>query len=167
MKEIPLDYSQIYIQENIRLTQEYMDYIADYKHGLSITTFSIPGTMAIILTPIFFFCFYESIDHKVRTFLYLLIGIFTVLYILYRWAYSCDLKLWEKDIKNGKNKLTSIVLYRNDDDEYSLTFAAWNKKETNIRLIVTKEEYLRYSVGTKVVVTYLKYRKDVLSIHEL
>ncbi|MBP2618773.1 hypothetical protein [Chryseobacterium jejuense] len=72
---------------------------------------------------------------------------------------------WKKDIENGKNRLKSIIIpkHKTENDEYILTFAGCNNEE-KIRLPVEKKVYYEYETGTKVMVTYLKYSKEVLSL---
>jgi len=71
---------------------------------------------------------------------------------------------WKKDKLNGKNRLTSVVIGR-DKTEYAeyLTFSGRFKNE-KIRIEVKQEDYNRYKIGSKVIVTYLKFSKMALDI---
>lgn len=74
---------------------------------------------------------------------------------------------WKKDKLNGKNKLTSVVIKRDKTEhaEY-LTFSGPFKNE-KIRIEVKPEDYDRYQIGSKVIVTYLKFSKQALEIADL
>lgn len=71
---------------------------------------------------------------------------------------------WKKDKLNGKNKLTSVVINRDKTEhaEY-LTFAGPFRNE-KIRIEVKQEDYNHYKIGSKVIVTYLKFSKKALEI---
>ncbi|MDR6783351.1 hypothetical protein ABIE26_000161 [Pedobacter africanus] len=69
---------------------------------------------------------------------------------------------WRKDKSSGKNRLSTVVVDRDKTEhaEY-LTFEGPAHK---IRIEVDLEDYQRYPVGSKVLVTYLKFSKKALNI---
>ena len=73
---------------------------------------------------------------------------------------------WKKDIANGKNKLSSVIIsHHTTEYEHMITFAGPHKGE-KIRMPVKKEDYDHFKIGTKVHVIYLKYSKEVLVLSE-
>lgn len=69
---------------------------------------------------------------------------------------------WKKDKSSGKSRLSTVVVDRDKTEhaEY-LTFEGPAGK---IRIEVDLEDYQRYPVGSKVLVTYLKFSKKALNI---
>lgn len=69
---------------------------------------------------------------------------------------------WKKDKSSGKSRLSTVVVDRDKTEhaEY-LTFEGPTGK---IRIEVDLEDYQRYPVGSKVLVTYLKFSKKALNI---
>lgn len=71
---------------------------------------------------------------------------------------------WRKDKLQGKNRLVSVVVDpdKTEHAEY-LTFLGPADNE-KIRIEVDLEDYHRYPVGSKVIVTYLKFSRKALEI---
>ncbi|MCT2562876.1 hypothetical protein [Chryseobacterium herbae] len=169
MAENSIDYSQIKLQENIPLTEEERNTIAVQKQDFFK---HVPGVLLLVIILMVLMACYLLKDefHDFKYYHYLLfLGIALMLYAFFygimHLVYFYSVKNWEKDIQNGKNKLTSIIISRHktENDEYIITFSGRNRKE-KIRLPVSKDDYLGYNVGTKVVVVYLKYSKTVISL---
>ena len=99
----------------------------------------------------------------------LLIGIAVIFYLFFyliQWfIYQYFKGKWKKDIENGKNRLKSIVIskHKTEGNEYIITFTGCHKGD-NIRLPVEKTDYFQYEIGARVMVTYLKYSKEVLTL---
>lgn len=70
---------------------------------------------------------------------------------------------WKKDKVIGKNRLVSVVVDRDKTEhgEY-LTFAG--PEHEKIRIEVDLEDYQRYPLGSKVLVTYLKFSRKAIDI---
>ncbi|HCA06772.1 hypothetical protein [Chryseobacterium sp.] len=172
MAKTSIDYSQIELQEHIPLTEEEINSIADQKQDFFK---HVPGVLILVILLMVLMACYLLKDkfHDFKYYHYLLFfGITLALYaffygIMYL-VYIYFVKNWEKDIKSGKNRLTSFIIsaHKTENDEYIITFSGRNRKE-KIRLPVSKSDYLNYHVGTKVVVVYLKYSKTVISLKEL
>ncbi|WP_284461380.1 hypothetical protein [Chryseobacterium sp.] len=172
MEKIVVDYSQIHLQENIPLHEEEINNIAAQKKDFFK---NVPASLLVALIMLVLIaCYFLQNDFKnFKYYHYILfIGVVVALYAFFYaliWLiYQYFLRNWKKDIENGKNHLTSIVTSRHktENDEYIMTFAGRNKHE-KIRLPAEREDYHRYEAGTKVVITYLKYSKVILSIHKL
>ena len=78
-----------------------------------------------------------------------------------------DIHNWEKDVRFGKCRLTTVIINR-DKTEYGeyLTFAGPVKKD-KIRIQVQEADYKQYEIGINTIVTYLKYSKEALRIVKL
>ncbi|MCQ9637470.1 hypothetical protein MP477_21170 [Chryseobacterium sp. WG23] len=172
MEKILVDYSQIHLQENIPLHEEEINNIATQKKDFFKNT---PASLLVaLIIMVLIACYFLQNDFKnFKYYHYLLfIGIVLALYAFFYFliwlTYKYYLRNWKKDIETGKNQLTSIVISRHktENDEYMMTFAGRSQHE-KIRLPAEKEDYYRYETGTKVVVSYLKYSKVILFIHEL
>ncbi|PIF43157.1 hypothetical protein CLU96_0061 [Chryseobacterium sp. 52] len=169
MAETSIDYSQIELQEKIPLTEEERNTIAIQKQDFFK---HVPGVLlSVILLMILIACYLLKDEfHDFKYYHYLLffgvaLALYAFFYCMMYLVYTYSVKNWEKDIQNGKNRLTSIIISRHEteNDEYIITFSGRNRKE-KIRLPVSKADYLNYHAGTKVVVIYLKYSKTVISL---
>ncbi|MEY8758815.1 hypothetical protein [Chryseobacterium tongliaoense] len=171
MADISIDYSQIQLQENIPLSEEEINRIAIQKRDFFKDTPGILLAGIIIIALIAAFVLKdEFINFKPYHYVAGICILMTFYFFCYFgiWLiYKYSVKNWEKDIKDGKNQLTSIVTYRHttENDEYIITFAGRHKHE-KIKLPVEKIYYNHYKIGTRVTVTYLKYSKIVLTLNE-
>ncbi|MDW9382893.1 hypothetical protein [Chryseobacterium sp. JV558] len=171
MSDIQTDYPQLQLEENIPLSDEEIQKVETDQRKITQVAPAILGGCTLFVMALSAF-FIKDDFSKFKYYDYILFaGAGLVLlgfaYLMYLLVTRYDRRNWKKDKISGKNKLSSIVI-DSDTTEYGeyLTFAgpAKNKK---IRLLVTQEDYSRYKTGTKVVVTYLKYSKSVISISEL
>jgi hypothetical protein len=160
----------IQLQENIPLSDQDLQHIQIQQRAITRTIPAvIAGCTLFIMLLLSFF-----IKEKFATFTYydyiLLIcgglALFGICYLISFIIIATDTFNWKKDRLYGKNKLRSTVINRDEteDGEY-LTFRGPNNDK--IRIKVSEEDYARYSIGSKIHVTYLKYSKEALEIIEL
>ncbi|EJL67997.1 hypothetical protein [Chryseobacterium populi] len=171
MADTSIDYSQIQLKENIPLSEEELNRIAIQKRDFFKDTPGILLAAIIVIALIASFVLKDEFTnfkfYHYITGISILLVFYSFCYCIIWGIYKYSTKNWEKDIKDGKNKLTSIITYRHktENDEYIITFAGRHKHE-KIKLPVEKAYYDRYPKGTKVIVTYLKYSKVVLTLNE-
>ncbi|WP_347219517.1 hypothetical protein [Chryseobacterium sp.] len=165
-----VDYSKVHLQERIPLTNEEINNLASQKRDFFKDVPGILLAVILIISTLIIFFLRKELGHL--KFYYYILGIVFLIIFYYScyWAiglvYKNSVKNWTRDIENGKNKLTTVILHRHktEDDEYIFTFAGRDKRE-KIRLAIEKDNYSRYKSGDKVIVVYLKYSKTVLSIY--
>lgn len=171
MTKVIIDYSQVHLQENIPLSEEEVNRIARHKRDFS-KDFSgvVLAVMMIIMLMAAYFLKNEFKNFKYYHYI-LFIGVavafYLFFYLIHRLIYQYLKGRWKKDIKNGKNRLKSIIIskHKTEGDEYILTFAGCHKGD-KIRLPVEKTAYYQYEKGARVMVTYLKYSKEVLTLDD-
>lgn len=165
MTEVPIDYNQ----ENIPLTQDELDYICLIKKNIFSNIYIMTFCMLIYTLPLAFYVFYDLLPNKFLMFCLCLL-VFSIMYYIVFWFMYQDYAMdMEKDIEVGKRKLETTILRRDivNTYRYYLTFASQNIKEKDIILLVDKSHYFRYRYGTKVVITYSRHTRQILSIDEL
>ncbi|MEJ5105335.1 hypothetical protein [Chryseobacterium sp. MYb328] len=169
MTKVLIDYSQIHLQENIPLNEEELHRIAIHKRDF-FKDFSGVVLAVIILVMLTGAYFLQNEFKNFKYYHYLLFfGVAVALYLFFllmHWLlYQYFKGRWKKDIQNGKNRLESIIIskHKTEGDEYIITFAGCHKGK-KIMLSVEKTDYDQYEIGTKVMVTYFKYSKEVLSL---
>jgi len=166
-----MDNSEVQLQENIPLSDIDLNYIETQRKAFTktlpivfaICTLFIMGFISLCIKDNFVdFNYYDYILFAGAGF-----AMFGFCYFIGWSLYKYDSYNWKKDIINGKNRLTSVIINR-DKTEYGeyLTFAG-QLKEDKIRLKVRQEDYDHYPIGTKVRVTYLKFSKEALELIEL
>jgi len=167
-----IDYSQIFLQENIPLNEEEINKIADHKKDF-FKDFSGAVIAVIIIVMLMAAFFLQNEFKNFKYYHYILFfGGAVALYLFFaliHWLlYQYFKGRWKKDLENGKNRLSSMVISRHktENDEYMMTFAGRHKGE-KIMLPVEKTVYYQYELGTKVMVTYLKYSKEILSLYPI
>ncbi len=167
MTEFIVEHQQVLLRENIPLDGTEL---AAAEQELVMLK-KLPPLIALIVLPVAaFICW--LIRDKFSTFYYydfiLLAGATVVSYgfvYLIGWLMcKYDTVNIRKDIACGKSKLTSVLINRDKTEhgEY-LTFAG-EEEGSKIRLLVTEEEYTAYAVEMKVIITYLKHSKKLLTI---
>lgn len=171
MSEISKDYPQILLEENIPLSDEEVQRIDEEHRKIAKNTPIILGVCTFLLMAFAAFCIKDTFI-KFKYYEYILfacggLAMFGFVFLISLLVTGTDRRNWKKDKIHGKNKLSSIVIGSDITDygEY-LTLAGPARKD-RIRILVKKEDYSRYKIGTKVVVFYLKYGKTALSIREL
>ncbi|WP_123947411.1 MnhB domain-containing protein [Chryseobacterium pennae] len=169
MTKVLIDYSQIHLQENIPLNEEELNRIAIHKRDF-YKDFSGVVIAVIMIVMIMAGYFLKNEFKNFKYYHYLLfIGVAVALYLFFllmHWLLCQYFKgRWKKDIKNGKNRLESIIIskHKTEGDEYIITFAGCHKGK-KIRLPVEKTDYDQYEMGAKVVVNYFKYSQEVISL---
>lgn len=172
MGKVSIDYSQIQLEENIPLTDSELNNINVQRKGFFKDA---PGILLAVMILIILIACYLLKDEFINFKYYHYILFFCVASALYAFfylimylVYMYFVQNWEKDIRNGKNSLKSIITsqHTTENDEYIFTFSGRNKDE-KIKLPVSKDDYLRYKTGMQVAVVYLKHSKVVLSLEEL
>lgn len=172
MENHQIDSSQIYLQENIPLSEEEIKEMEQvHQVIIRVVAITIVVSMAIMGLIGAFAVKRETLQELgcEDYFAFLCIGVLFFGFC-YFFAWLCAQYFrykWRKDKLNGKNKLTSIVIYR-DKTEHAgyLTFSGPLKNE-KIRIEVKPGDYYRYKIGSKVIVTYLKFTKKALEITDL
>lgn len=169
MRKVLIDYSQIYLQENIPLNEEEVNIIVINKRDF-FKNFSGVVIAVIMLMMLIAAYFLQNEFKNFKYYHYILfiavaIALYLIFLIIHRLIYQYFKGRWKKDIENGKNKLRSVIIskHKTESDEYIITFAGCHKGE-KIRLPVEKKDYDEYDMGTKVTVSYLKYSKKILSL---
>ena len=169
MEDHQIDYSQIRLQENIPLTDEEIK-------QMDTTQKAVMKIVVITMIVALFFMGIIAVLSTKKENLYNLkyddyigfacvgLSLFCFCYLIAWLADKYNKHNWKKDKLNGKNKLTSVVINRDKTEhaEY-LTFAG-SLENQKIRIEVTPADYSRYKVGSKVIVTYLKFSKKALEI---
>ena len=169
MTDHQINNSQIQLQENIPLTDEEIKQMETMlKPVMKIVIITIVIT-ELLMGIIAALCTKKEDLYNLKYYDY--IG-FTVLGLLL-FIICCSIAWladkynkhnWKKDKLNGKNKLTSVVINRDKTEhaEY-LTFVQPFENQ-KIRIEVNPEDYNRYKIGSRVIVTYLKFSKKALEI---
>ncbi|SKD09068.1 hypothetical protein SAMN05660461_4947 [Chitinophaga ginsengisegetis] len=170
MTNIPIDYLQIVLQENIPLSDEEIAHIDKQRREFFKNTTGIlmAGTL-LIMAIAYYFIQNELINFRYYVlFVFAGFAMFSFFYLIVWLTFRNFKKNWEKDIRHGKNKLSSVIISRHktENDEYMLTFAGRHKGE-KFRIPVKKADYYRYETGAKARVTYLKYSKEALELSNL
>lgn len=169
MTDHQIDYSKIRLQENIPLTGEEIKQMDAAQKGF------MKIVLITMIVALFFIGIIAALSVKKETlnnlkyddyvgFAVAGLLIFAFCYFIAWLADQYNKHNWKKDKLNGKYKLTSVVINRDKTEhaEY-LTFAGPLKNQ-KIRIEVTPEDYSRYKVGSKIMVTYLKFSKKALEI---
>lgn len=169
MTKVLIDYSQIYLRENIPLSEEEVNTIATHKRDF-FKDFSGVVIAVIMITTLITAFFLKNEFKNFKYYHYILfiaaaVALYLFFLIIHWLIYQYVKGRWKKDIENGKNRLKSIIIskHKTEGDEYIITFAGCRQGE-KIRLPVEEKDYYQYETGTKVTVTYLKYSKEVLSL---
>ncbi|SDJ88810.1 hypothetical protein [Chryseobacterium jejuense] len=169
MTKVLIDYSQIYLQENIPLSEEEVNMIATHKKDF-FKDFSGVVIAVIMITTLIAAFFLKNEFKNFKYYHYILfiaaaVSLYLFFLLIHWLIYQYVKGRWKKDLENGKNRLKSIIIskHKTEGDEYIITFAGCSKGE-KIRLPVKKKVYDEYETGTKVMVTYFKYSKEVLSL---
>jgi hypothetical protein len=172
MINIPIDYLQIKLQENIPLSDDEIKHIDKQRREFFK---DIPGILlaCTLLIMAIAYYFLQSEFSNFQYYGYILfafagLALFGFFYLMIWLIFIRFKNNWDKDIINGKNKLSSVIVNRHktENDEYIITFAGQHKDE-KIRIPVKKVEYYNYPIGTRVLVTYLKYSNEVLELTEI
>lgn len=165
-----IDYSQIQLQENIPLSDEEIKNLETEQRKTIRIIPVVLGISTFAVMAIGVFCI-EDFFSKFKYYEYILfvcggLALFGFAYLISLLVTGYDRRNWKKDKAYGKNRLSSIVI-GSDTTEYGeyLTFSGPSKND-KIRILVKPDDYSRYPMGTKVVVTYLKFSKTALSIIE-
>lgn len=163
---------EIELQENIPLTEDEITEIEKgFKLMMKIITITIAMTL-VLLGIIAAMCTTKENLNSLKYYDYFgfaMVGLllFAFSYFIAWCADRYNKHNWKKDKLIGKNRLMSVVIGRDKTEhaEY-LTFAGPVTNE-KIRIEVKQEEYSRYKIGSRVIVTYLKFSKRALDINEL
>ena len=172
MEDNPAHSSQIELQENIPLTEnEIQEAEKGLNVGMKIATITIAVT-TVFLGVIAVLCTTKENLSKLKYYDYIsfaLVGLlmFCFCYLIALLADRYNKHNWKKDKLNGKNRLISVVIDRDKTEhaEY-LTFSGPLENE-KVRIEVKQEYYNRFQIGSKVMVTYLKFSKKALEITDL
>jgi hypothetical protein len=169
MENHQIDYMQIQLQENIPLTEEEIGQMETVQKAV------MRIVVITIVAGIFFIGIIAALAVEKETLnnlkyydyiAFAAIGLlmFSFCYCIAWLADRYNKYNWKKDKLNGKNRLTSVVIGRDKTEhaEY-LTFSGPFKNE-KIRIEVKQEDFNRYKIGSKVIVTYLKFGKRALDI---
>lgn len=164
MNEIPIDYSLIKLQENIPLTDiEIETFEAEDKKNKA----EIAGIVLIPVVILIFLLSFIMENYKDKFLFVILTGLvlFGILFGIINLIINYNTKRWQKDKKLGKHILESIVIDKQniEDNATTITFSGV-KKGSKIKLHIDRDDYDKYPIGAKVIVTYLKYRKEILNI---
>ena len=171
MENHQIENSHVQLRENIPLTDaeiQQLDKGQKAVMGVVVTTIVI-GMFFIGIIAVFS-VEKETLDNlKYDDYIaFFCIGLlfFSFCYVIAWLANRYNQHNWKKDKINGKNKLTSVVINRDQTEhaEY-LTFAG-PQKNGKIRIEVKQEDYNRFQIGSKVMVTYLKFSKKALEISD-
>lgn len=170
MEDHQIDNSQIRLQENIPLSEEEVKQIeTEQKKGMKVIVITLAVSI-LFIGIIAALSVDKEVFYTLKYYDYIVfVGIGLSLFVFcYSIAWLTDKYMrhnWKKDKLKGKNKLTTIVINRDKTEhaEY-LTFAGPLKNQ-KIRIEVKQEDYNRYKVGSKVIVTYLKFSKRALEIN--
>lgn len=169
MENHQIENSQIRLQENIPLTDDEIEQTEiDQKVFMRVAVITLVigifflGIIAVLSVKKETLDNLKYYDYIAFSFIGLLF--FSFCYLIAVLADRYNKYNWKKDKLNGKNKLTSVVINRDKTEhaEY-LTFAGPFRNE-KIRIEVKQEDYNRYKIGSKVIVTYLKFSKKALEI---
>jgi hypothetical protein len=169
MKGFSIDYLQVKLQENIPLSNEEIKHIDKQRRDFFKNTSGILITCTLLIMAIAYYFLQNELTNfqYYHYFLFAFAGfaLFSLFYLIVWLTFINFRNNWEKDITNGKNKLSSVIigLHKTEYDEYIITFAGRHKGE-KIKIPVKKSDYYNYQIGTKVVVTYLKYSKESLEL---
>lgn len=172
MTNSPIDYLQIKLQENIPLSEEEIKYIDKQRREFFKNTSGILLACTLLIMAIAYYFIRNEFSnfqyYHYVLFVFAGFALFSFFYFIIWLTLRNFKKNWEKDITNGKNKLSSVIISRHktENDEYIITFAGRHKDE-KIRIPVKKEDYYNCQIGAKVLVTYLKYSNEALEITEL
>lgn len=172
MTDIPIDYLQIKLQENIPLSDDEIKHIDKQRREFFKNTPGILFACTLLIMAIAYYFLQNEFSNS-QYYGYILFAsagfaLFGFSYLIIWLTFRNFKTNWEKDITNGKNKLSSVIINRHktENDEYIVTFAGRHKDE-KIRIPVKKVVYYNYPIGTKVLVTYLKYSNEVLELTEI
>lgn len=172
MTNVLIDYSQIHLQENIPLDEKDIRHIANHKKDF-FKDFSGVVIAVIIIVMLMASYFLQNEFKNFKYYHYILffcsaVALYLFFTLVHWLLYQYFKGRWKKDLENGKNRLSSIVISRHktENDEYMMTFAGRHNSE-KIRLPADKTDYYRFEPGTKVVVTYFKYSKEILSLESI
>ncbi|WP_436486531.1 hypothetical protein [Chitinophaga sp. ARDCPP14] len=171
MTHFPIDYFQVVLQENIPLSEDEIKHIDKQRSEFFKDAPGILMTATLFIMAIAYYFIQHEINlqyYHYILFVFAGIAMFGLFYLFVWLTFRSFKNDWKKDIINGKNKLSSVIISRHktENDEYIVTFAGRHKGE-KFSLPVKKADYYHYPIGTKVLVSYLKYSKEVLEITEL
>ncbi|MEZ2443494.1 hypothetical protein AB6805_17340 [Chitinophaga sp. RCC_12] len=171
MTHFRIDYSQVELQENIPLNEEEIKHIDKQQSEFFNDAPTILMTSTLFIMAIAYYFIQHEINlqyYHYILFVFAGLALFGILYLFVWLTFRSFKNNWKKDILNGKNKLSSVIISRHktENDEYIMTFAGRHKSE-KFRFPVKKADYYQYPIETKVLVSYLKYSKEVLEITEL
>ena len=169
MEDLQIDKLQIQLQQNIPLGEEE---IMEMDRGHKVMTKMIAVIIAVSVVLMGLIAVFtvkketlEALGYE-DYFAFLCVGLsfFCFCYLIAWLCVQYSRYNWKKDKLNGKNRLTSMVVDRDKTEhaEY-LTFVGPADNE-KIRIEVDLEDYNRYKIGSKVIVTYLKFSKKALEI---
>jgi hypothetical protein len=169
MADHQIDNSQIQLQENIPLTDEEIKQMeAAQKVFMKVAVITL-AIATLLIGIIAAFSTEKEHLYNLKYYDYIVfaglgLSLFGFCYLIAWLADKYNKHNWKKDKLNGKNKLTSVVINRDKTEhaEY-LTFAG-PFENPKIRIEVKQEDFDRYKIGSKVVVTYLKFSKKALEI---
>jgi hypothetical protein len=170
MAGVTIDYSQILLQENIPFSKEEL---ADFEKSMDINK-KIPRYVSLLVLPLMAFIVWLIKDNlsKLKMVDFLLLAFATLLGYFFMYGIAKLLLMFDdnrlkKDLRIGKSKLQTFIINK-DKTEYGeyITFAGRNEKE-KIRLEVSQQDYKRLQTGTKVLVAFLKYRQQSITIEEI
>lgn len=169
MEDLQIDKLQIQLQQNIPFRQEEIMEV-DRAHKVMIKMIAVIIAVSMVLMGVIAVFSVkketlEELDYE-DYFAFLCVGLsfFCFCYLIAWLCVQYSRYNWRKDKLNGKNRLTSMVVHRDKTEhaEY-LTFLGPADNE-KIRIEVDLEDYNRYKIGSKVIVTYLKFSKKALEI---
>jgi len=165
-----MDNSEIQLQENIPLSDIDLKYIETQQKAFAKTLPTVFAICTLFTMGFISLCVKDNfINFNYYDYILFVGAGFAMFGFCYFIGWSLnryDNYNWKKDKTYGKNKLTSVIISR-DKTEYGeyLTFAGRLKKD-KIRLKVKQGDYDHYQIGTKVLVTYLKFSKEALELIE-
>ncbi len=159
------------LQEGIAFTDKEVAYLKAQQTQAAKAVPLILGICTLAVMTFMAYCIMDSFSRLSYSdfILFALAGmaLYGFCYLVFWLLRKYDNANLERDIKQGKSILTSIVIGR-DKTEYGtyLTFAGPDNNN-RIRITVTPSAYNNHQVGTKVMVTYLKFSKRALEIVEV
>ncbi|MDQ0641509.1 hypothetical protein QF042_005074 [Pedobacter sp. W3I1] len=169
MADFTIDYLQVKLEEKIPLSEQDIKHIGEQKRDFFKDTPGILLACTLLIMAVAYY-FLHGEWTNLRYYHYIVfvlagLALFSLLYLTIWLVFRNFRNNWERDIKNGKNKLSSVIIsyHKTEHGEYIVTFAGRHKGE-KIRMPVKKTDYYNYQIGTKVLVTYLKYSKEVLEL---
>ena len=169
MEDHQIDKLQIQLQQNIPLREEeIMEMERGHKVMMRIIAVTIAVSMVLMGLIAVFAVKKETLEglgyEDYFAFVCGGVSFFCFCYLIAWLCVQYSRYNWRKDKLKGKNRLTSVVVDRDKTEhaEY-LTFLGPADNE-RIRIEVDLEDYNRYKIGSRVIVTYLKFSKKVLEI---